>query len=32
MSYFLIAGMTVLAVWLVESIVFLAGYKRSLSS
>ena len=32
MSLVLIAGLIVLAVWLVETIVFLAGYKHSVSS
>ena len=32
MSLYLIAGLSVAFVWLVESIVFLAGYKHSLSS
>jgi flagellar biogenesis protein FliO len=32
MSLYLILGLIVLAFWLVESIVFLAGYKHSSSS
>jgi hypothetical protein len=32
MSLWLIAGLIVLAIWAVETIVFLAGYKHSLNS
>jgi hypothetical protein len=32
MSIFQIASLIVLTVWLVESIVFIAGYQRSLES